>query len=752
MRLGGCEMVSDKSLILVGMSILLATPCIAAEAIEQTDSRDRPALTLKEWQQPATTVQEWKAQIQAQQPANEPPDSEEEELVITGDEQPSGYRAPNASTATKTDTPIRDIPQSIQVIPQEVLRDQGLNATSNPLGNAVQNVSGVTNLGLYQGFENSIKIRGFRVQAFDGNYFRDGIRYFTFGALETADLERVEVLKGPASILFGEAEPGGVINLVSKPPLRNPYYSLEGSTGSYRSVRVGADFSGALNSEKTALYRFNGYYKDAGSFRDFVSSEGVFLSPVVQLALGKNTTLTLNATYRNERRTTDDGFVAIGNGVADLPRNRFLGEPFQEFQVNDFSVGYLLTHKFSEQLTLRNALRAQWVTPERYFPLRNNFDETTGDLELATYFAAGEYQTITTQTDLIAKFSTGSVQHQLLFGVDYGRQIDKPKFAIGDPYRTINIFNPTYDGIEYPKEELYNFFRDDTIKKLGIYLQDQIELAPNFKLLIGGRYDSYKQERSTEGFGEPRQEFEQSDSRFSPRFGVVYQPIPAISLYASYTTAFKAGFGTNRNGDGSPFKPETGQQLEAGIKTDLARNLSATLAFYDLRKKNVTTDDPNSSDPNDQVQTGEQRSRGIEFDLAGELVPGWKIIASYAYTDAFVSQDESGFEDKRLDNTPKHSASLWTTYEIQRGSLKGFGLGLGVYFVGDRFGDLSNTYEIPSYVRTDAAIFYNQDKWRAAINFRNLFNTKYFTGSDESRFGVYVGEPFTVTGSISVVF
>jgi iron complex outermembrane recepter protein len=748
-------MAKYKSILLAGSIVLLTTPCIAAESDQNNSSEnfEQTIPTVREWQQPATTVQEWKAQIQAQQTENEQPnqDQAEEELVITGDQQPSGYRVPNATTGTRTDTPIRDIPQSIQVIPQEVLRDQGLNATSDPLGNAVQNVSGVNNLGLYQGYETNLRIRGFRVSTFDGNYFRDGIRYFTFGTLETADLERVEVLKGPASILFGEAEPGGIINLVSKQPLRNPYYSLEGSAGSYRSVRVGADFSGPLNPEKTALYRFNGYYKDAGSFRDFVSSEGVFLSPVIRLALGENTALTLNATYRNERRTPDDGFIAIGTGVADLPRNRFLGEPFQEFSVNDFSIGYLLTHKFSDQLTLRNAFRAQWVNPERYFPLRNSFDETTGDLELATYFAAGEYQAITTQTDLITRFSTGSVQHQLLFGVDYGRQINQPKFAIGDPYRTINIFDPTYDGIEYPKEELYNFFRNDTINKLGLYLQDQIELAPNFKLLIGGRYDSYTQRRSEEGFGES-QEFRQSDSRFSPRFGVVYQPIPAISLYASYTTAFRASFASNRNADGSSFKPEIGQQLEAGIKTDLARNLSATLAFYDLRKKNVTTDDPNSSNPNDQVQTGEQRSRGIELDLAGELIPGWKIIASYAYTDAFVSKDESGFEDKRLDNTPKHSASLWTTYEVQRGSLKGFGLGLGVYFVDDRFGDLSNTYTIPSYVRTDASIFYNQDKWRAAINFRNLFNIKYFTGSDESRFGVYVGEPFTVTGSVSIVF
>ncbi|MGV0028467.1 TonB-dependent siderophore receptor [Phormidesmis priestleyi] len=682
---------------------------------------------------------------------SEQPDEDEEEITVTGEQQ-RGYRVPKASTATRTDTPLRDVPASIQVIPQEVLRDQAINSSSNPLGNAVQNVSGVNNLGLYGGFAQSLRIRGFNVGTFDGSYFRDGIRLFTFGTPETFDLEQIEVLKGPASVLFGEAQPGGIINLVTKKPLRDPRYSLEGSAGSFRSVQVGADFSGPLNPEKTALYRFNGYYSDAGSFRDFVTRERVFLAPVLQFSLGKNTTLTVDAAWSNETRTSDDGFVAIGDGVADLPRNRFIGEPFQNVRINDFSIGYLLNHRFSDQFTLRNSLRVQWVNPERYFPLRDSLDEATGDLSLLRYFAAGEYKTISTQTNLISKFSTGSIEHQLLFGVDYSRQTDKPKFGGFDDYRTINIFNPTYSRLQYPKAELLNFFRDDAIDKVGVYLQDQIELTSNLKLLAGGRFDSYFQKRSTQDLGEPKQEFEQSDSRLSPRFGIVYQPTRSLSLYASYTTSFQASFGTNRNGDGSPFAPEIGQQLEAGIKADLNRNLSATLAFYDLRKKNVTTDDPASSDPNDQVQTGEQRSRGIEFDLVGEIVSGWKVIASYAYTDALVSDDRSGFEDNRLDNTPKNAASLWTTYEMQQGSLRGLGFGLGAYFVGDRFGDLSNTYVLPSYVRADAAIFYQRDNWRAAVNFRNLFNKKYFTGSDEGRLGVYIGDPFTVTGSLSFSF
>ncbi|MBG1241453.1 TonB-dependent siderophore receptor [Nostoc sp. NZL] len=176
------------------------------------------------------------------------------------------------------------------------------------------------------------------------------------------------------------------------------------------------------------------------------------------------------------------------------------------------------------------------------------------------------------------------------------------------------------------------------------------------------------------------------------------------------------------------------------------------LALYDLRKQNVVVDDPNSSDPNDQIQTGEQTSRGIEFDIAGEILPGWKVIGSYAYTDSFVSKDTSGFEGQRRDNVPKNTASLWTTYAFQQGSLQGFGLGLGVYFVGDRFGDLDNSYILPSYVRTDAALFYQRDTWKAAINLRNIFNTEYFLGSDGGRLQVQPGTPFSVSGTFSIEF
>ncbi|HEY9778873.1 MAG TPA: TonB-dependent siderophore receptor [Leptolyngbyaceae cyanobacterium] len=669
---------------------------------------------------------------------------EDIEIVVTG-EQETRYSVPNATTGTRTDTPLRDIPQSIQVVPRQVLEDQQIIR----IGDALQNVSGVNNVGSYSGYEEEIRIRGFEVDTFQGGYFRDGIRLFTFGFPESANLEGIEVLKGPASILFGQAQPGGIVNLVTKKPLKEPYYFLEGTVGNFDTYIGAFDLSGPLNDSGTLLYRLNAFYENAGSFRDFVEGERLFIAPVITWAIGPNTSLTIDAEFTDDSRTMDDGIPAIGDRPADIPLSRFVSEPFSEFKKQEYSVGYVFNHRFNDNLFIKNAFRAQWLYPERYYPLSDSLDEDTGELSRSAYWAGGEYANYSTQTDLIGKFTTGSIQHQLLFGFEYGKTTENPNFQIGIPYPFINIFDPVYVRQRYPIEP--NFFRDDTTKTLGFYLQDQIDLTANLKFLVGGRLDSFDQTRTTRNLGEERQEFEQSDSKFSPRVGVVYQPSDTVSLYASYTSSFRPSSGTNRNPDDSTFEPETGRQYEVGIKTDfLDGKLSATLAAFDIKKQNVSTEDP--SNEGFSIQTGEQTSRGIEFDVAGEILPGWNIIASAGYVNAYISEDETYEVGNRLDNAPEFSSSLWTTYEIQKGNLQGLGFGLGLYYVGDRQGDLDNSYELPSYFRTDAAIYYRRNNWRAALNIRNLFDIEYFAGSDGSRTQIQPGAPFTILGTFSLEF
>ncbi len=306
----------------------------------------------------------------------------------------------------------------------------------------------------------------------------------------------------------------------------------------------------------------------------------------------------------------------------------------------------------------------------------------------------------------------------------------------------IDIFNPVFGQIAPPTLLLFN--TDVNRTALGIYAQDQMTIAENLKLLIGLRFDTFNQTVEDRLGGT---EQNQSENAFSPRVGIVYQPIPPISLYASYSQSFSPVNG--RSFEDAQFQPRRGTQYEVGAKADLSDRFSTTLAFYDLLLSNVLTSDP--VNPDFSVQTGAQRSRGIELNLSGEILPGWNILAGYAYTDARIEEDNDLPVGNRLSNVPENSFNLWTTYEIQSGNLQGLGLGLGLFYVGERQGDLGNSFEIPSYLRTDAAIFYKQDNWRAALNVRNLFGVDYVESSF-NRNRLFAGEDLTIQSSISWQF
>ncbi|NDJ15743.1 TonB-dependent siderophore receptor [Myxacorys almedinensis] len=674
-----------------------------------------------------------------------PEESEpDEEIVVTGEQ--NSYRVPNAATGTRTDTPIRDIPQSIQVIPQQVLKDQSVIR----LTDALRNVSGVVQSGGFGQTDDQLNIRGFDA----ATILRDGLIDLN-GLRETTSVEQIEVLKGPASILFGNVQPGGVINLVSKRPLREPYYFADFSAGSFSFYRPTIDFSGPLNPEKTVLYRLNAAYENAGSFRDFVDSQRFFIEPVLDFKIGNNTTLSLNLNYLYDDRTFDRGLVAFGRGIADIPRSRFLGEPDDNSEIKDFNVGYRLEHRFSENLTLRNVFRfgSQDSLNFRAEPL--GLDESTGEL-LRNYRSNDTDSRIySLQTELVGKFATGSVQHTLLLGLDFFRQTqDFTRTQLrGGLTPTINIFDPIYSFLQpsalNDPATRTGFNSVTKTDSLGVFLQDQIALADNLKLLVGGRFDVVDQKSEFLPFDESEvSESGQSDQAFTPRIGIVYQPIQPISLYASYSRSFVPSFG--QRVDGSLLEPERGTQYEVGIKADLNRRLSATLALYQITKTNIAT--PDLANEGFSLAIGEQRNRGIELDIAGEILPGWRILTSYSYTNAEITKSNDLPVGATAALVPQHKASLWTTYEIQRGNLRGLGFGLGLFYVDARPGDLDSSYTLPSYFRTDAAIFYQRDNWKAAINLKNLFDVNSFESINYGRVSVVPGAPFTVVGSLSVNF
>ncbi|WP_338016931.1 TonB-dependent siderophore receptor [Myxacorys almedinensis] len=561
-----------------------------------------------------------------------------------------------------------------------------------------------------------------------------------------ANIERVEVLKGPASVLFGQGLPGGTINQITKQPLRDPFYGVDATIGSYDFYRGAIDLSGPLNSSQTALYRLNAAYKNSGSFVDFVENRQLLIAPVLSLAVGEKTRLTLEGEYIGVANdATAFGIPAIGtvlpNQNGKIPRDRNFNEPSAFYDEDIGKVGYRLEHQFSDNWSLRNVFRAAFYRNEQEF-----FNYTSLASDQRTLNRVGfldrrnnaDYYDAT--VDLVGKFLTGSVEHQLLIGTALSLDRSTDRFFRGAA-TPIDLFNPVFSRRLGPLSRFSTASKTDVF---GVYIQDQIKLAENLKLLLGGRFDTFKQ--TTEN-RVANTEQEQSGNAFSPRVGIVYQPIPPISLYASYSRSFSPVTGTTFSGDS--FVPERGTQYEVGVKADLSNRLSTTLSLFDTIRSNVTTADPINA--GFSIQTGEQRSRGIELSLAGEILPGWNIFAGYSYNDVRITKDNTFAVDNRVNNAPENSFNLWTTYEFQRGLLQGFGFGGGLFFVGERQGNLNNTFTVPSYLRTDAAIFYKRGQFRAQVNFRNLFNIDYF----ESAVGdlrLYPGEPFTVQGTISWQF
>ncbi len=733
-----------------GLVLNLTTAPATADAPTQptTPASETPTVQQPEGEAEQRTPVEPEVEVEAEVEAK--PEGEDDiEIVVTG-EQETGYAIPETANVTRTNIPILNTPRSIQVVPEQVIEDQQVIR----LEEALRNVSNVFQENTGGDRTERFTIRGFRTT----NVLRDGFRQFgQAGFAETANLERIEVLKGPASILYGNTEPGGTINLVTKKPLSEPFVEPTLQVGSYDLFRPQIDATGPLTSDGSLLYRLNTVYESGGNFRDFDQDiNRFFIAPVLTWNISDRTNITFELEYLNDERPFDRGVVAFGNGIADIPIDRIIGEPDDYVNSEDFNVSYRLEHRFSDNWRLRNAFRYQRRDSSLFATQgAGDLDEATGILE-REYANLGQFnEAYSLQTSVVGEFATGSVAHTLAFGVDLVRDSFEQiaRFGLDSVVPApINIFDPVYRVLPRPDiDELSVLLNTDLrTDRLGIYLQDQIAFSPNVQLLLGGRFDYVDQELKNNPIATDPTSSEENPTNdaFSPQIGIVYKPIQPISLYASYSRSFEPN--TDTTATGEFLEPERGTQYEVGVKADLLDGrLFTTLAFYHLTRSNVATTDPD--DPNFSIAVGEQRSQGIEFDITGEILPGWNVIAAYAYNDAEITEDNDYEVGNRLYNVPKHSASLWTTYEIQSGDLQGLGFGIGFNYVGERLGDLENSYEVPSYFLTNAAIYYQRDNWRAALNFKNLFDVDYFVHAF-GRQDIRPGTPFTVIGSLSVEF
>lgn len=674
------------------------------------------------------------------------------EMTVTGAPDPDSpystqYKVSEATTATKTQTPIMETPMSIQVVPKSVMNDQ----QAITLEQSLNNVSGIfPGLG-FNGVE-TFNVRGFNTW----DYYRNGVRFQSAlsqtGNREVANLERIEVLKGPASILFGRIEPGGMINLVPKAPQAAPYYSLQQQFGSYNLFRTTLDATGGLNQDNSLLYRLNFAYEDKGSFRQFVDNHHFFVAPVLQWRISDRTQITAEMEYKTGKYAHDYGFPAMSNRPANLPINRQLGESFNSAEFDEITAGLHWSHTFNDN----------WEIKHRFYLQRTDEDDDVAlpsalraDNRTLDRFYAGfrnnKIDTYTTNLDLTGNFETFGIQHTVLMGGDYYNFRNRGLMIDNFNFPSIDIFNPVHSGTtvrdpadDSPYDSRENWF--------GLYFQDQIKLPYNVHVLAGFRYDN-AEIKNLSGR-------KSAQDRISPRVGVLWQPMPILSFYGNYVENFGTPNLFARGLDGQPPPAETAQQWEAGIKTEFFDGrLGATLAWFQLTKQNIATShpDPQLAFQGISVLTGEARNKGMELDISGEILPGWNVIANYTYIDSEITKNNDGTQGNRFPNVPKHAGNIWTTYAFQNEMLRGLKIGGGVTLRGKREGNPENDFQMPGYavfnLMTSYGMKVGKTRVTAQLNVNNLFNEEYFPSSGGfGRTRIAVGTPRVFLGSLSVEY
>ena len=644
-----------------------------------------------------------------------------------------------------------ETPVSIQVVSRAVLDDQ----QAIRIQDAIKNVSGVQRDFMYGNGYESFKIRGFSSAS---NFYRNGIRMITQSS-ETAHLSQIDILKGPAAMLFGRVEPGGLVNVVTKKPLEQAYYSLQQQFGSYDFYRTTVDATGPVTKDKSLLYRFNMAYLNSNSFRDVVSDDRIFLAPSLTWRLSDATDINLNFEYKNEDTVDDSGIPAIGNRPAAIPLNRFLGEPWEHYHVETELVDFNWSHKFSDHWKIQNGFvwnKLNYNWRETYHSFLQADNRT---LVRSPWLVDTDRESHTVYANLTGDFDTLGLHHNVLLGGDYfSAQIDKAQGVDSDPSSTINIFNPVYGSanlntLDGMRKNSPNFFFTNDEKWYGAYFQDQIKFwGDKIHILGGGRYDwaDASSSYSTVAFANPGKT---KSEHFSPRVGLLYHPWSWLSLYGNFTESLGSNNG-GRSRTGQPFNPQSATQYEAGVKTELFDGrLMASIAYYYLTKQNVLTPDPVNSQFS--VALGEARSQGIEFDIKGQVSDAVSLIGTYAYTDARITKSNDNTLGNRLFNVPEHSGSVWGKYDFVNTPLRGLSFGTGVYLASQREGDNANSFQLPGYTRLDAMTAYSMKvmgtKLTTQLNVNNLLDKRYFTTS-ANRANILPADALTIIGSIRLEY
>ena len=651
-----------------------------------------------------------------------------------------GYATAYSTTATKTNTLLRDIPQSITVVTRELIRDQSMQS----MADVARYVPGV---GVSQG-EGNRDALVFRGNRSTGDFFTDGVRDDVQYFRDLYNIERVEVLKGANGMIFGRGGSGGVINRVTKQAGWDPIREFSFEGGSFDKKRATVDVGHAIND--VAAVRFNSMYENSGSYRNGVNLERFGISPTVTLKPSHQTNIILGMEHFQDHRTSDRGIPSLNGAPVNTSPSTFFGDPRRsKADVTVTSFNALIEHKFNSGFTFRN--RTNYAMYDKFY--QNVFANSAviaGSLNLAAYNDTSTRDNFFNQTDFSYNLNTGPINHTIAVGVEVGRQVtdnsrlngyfnnNTSALALSVPLSSPITSDPITFGIRAVDNH-------SVTRITSVYVQDQIVLLPQLHAIVGVRYDQFQVDflKRTDNT-----QLKTDDGLLSPRLGLIYKPIEAISIYTSYSKAFAPRAAEQLTGltvTTAALAPEKFTNLEAGIKWDILPALAFTTAVYQIDRTNVISVDPNNSALT--FLTKGQVVQGVEAGLSGQITSAWRVMGGYAYQVGELlstSNTTTARNGATLAELPRHTFSMWNRYDFT----PVWGMGIGVIHRSDMFAALDNTVRAQGFTRVDAAIFARIDRrLRFQVNIENLLDTKYIAAVHNNN-NMTPGSPIAVRASV----
>jgi catecholate siderophore receptor len=657
------------------------------------------------------------------------------------------YLKKRTSTATKTDTRIRDIPQSISVITEEQIKDQSLLG----LKDAIQYSPGVM-AGQGEGNRDSIWFRGNQSTS---DLFVDGVRDDVQYYRDLYNIDRVEVLMGPNGMIFGRGGVGGVINRVVKEATWENKNEIKIQGGAYDHKRSSIDLNNRI--DETLAVRVNAMIEDSGSFRQGVESERKAINPTFTFKPSDKTRVVVGMEYFNDKRTSDRGIPSVDNGLKSYPystsRSTFFGNASQSPNEAIVKNGYaIIDHNFGNGVSVKNHTR--FSDYDKYYQnVYANSQVSNGLVTIDGYYDNTQRQNFFNQTDLTYNFKTGSVSHKLLTGLEIGLQENQNYRIVNSGSDPTPLASNPYALLNWQSTKSRNTATD--IYNQAIYFQDQIYLNEQFQIIAGLRYDKFKTKFNDSVA--PANSATINDQFISPRVGLVYKPIEPVSLYTNYSLSYLPRTGeqlTSLTSSIKSFDPEKFTNIEAGIKYDLLQSFSISSAIYRLERSKMAITDPSNS--SNIIIVDGQITKGFELGLAGKLFDSYSMYGGYTYQDAEITKNQGTgptqiLSGATLGHVPKHTFSLWNKYEIN----ETWSAALGVVSRSDMYASTPTTttaVNLPGYTRLDAAIYANINKQtKLQLNIENILDKTYYQSAHNNN-NIMYGYPLTARATVTYTF